>query len=258
MRQFRTIGLALVAGFALSAVVVSAAQAVTAPYFTIGGTRLAAGKTHNFDAKVLAGEEFVLHAPELNTTITCFSLQVVNGVLLGSNAGQPGKDDEGDVFSKCTLAGNGAPNCEVVEPITTNPLTSELVEIDRSKQVLGEEFKPTTGKTFVTLKFEGAECQKKEAQVTGEVAGEARTDGNGFGNIELGQAQEEAASWLVHFPSTPITTVLLVNTKGEKTSFTLAQLAFATVPAQLTGTALALLSNTKGEPERGALWSPLP
>jgi hypothetical protein len=257
MTRFRTIGLTLVTAFALSAVVASTAQAVTAPYFTIAGTRLVAGRTHNFDARVLPGEELVLHVPESETTITCFSLQVEKGVLLGSNAGQPGKDDEVDVFSRCTLAGNGN-NCKVLEPITTNPLTSEQVEIDRSQEVLGEEFKATTGKVLATIKFEGAECKVPEANVMGEVAGENRFDSEGFGTIELGTARQEATSWLIYFPGTPITSVLLVNTKGEKTSVTLEPLKFAGIPAQLTGAVLTLLTNTKGEPERTTLWSPLP
>jgi hypothetical protein len=258
MKRFRTIGLALLAVFALSAVAASAAQAVTAPFFTIGGTRLVAGKTHNFDSRALpGGEGFTLSTPTLGIKITCTSLNVLKGVLLGSNAGLPGKDDEIAQFTGCTVTGAGT-GCTVKEPIETNPLTSELVEIDGTKEPLGEEFKPTTGTTFTAVHFVGAECAVAEGVVEGEVAAQNLTDSSTPEAIELGQAAKEATSWLVRFPSTPITEVLLVNTKGEKETRKLTTLKTFGEPSTLEGTTLTLLANTKFEPERTAKWSPLP
>ena len=261
MKRFRTIGLALLAVFALSAVVASAAQAVTAPYFTIGGTRLVAGKTHNFDARAFGTAGFTLSTPAAGLSITCTSVQIKEGVLLGSNAGLPGKDDEIAVFRSCKQTGNGTePGCKVKETIETNPLTSELVEIDATKQTLGEEFKPKTGTVFVPLKFEGgAACTvAEEANVEGEVAAQLLTDSSSEGAIELGQTPTQATSWLVKFPTPAIAAVLLVNSKGEKEAETLKELTVEALPSTLVGTTLTLLASTKFVPEPTALWSPLP
>jgi hypothetical protein len=262
MKRLKTIGLALLAVFALSAVAASAAQAVTAPFFTIGGTRLVAGKTHNFDSRALpGGAGFTLSTPAAGLKITCTSLQVKEGVLLGSNAGQPGKDDEIAIFTSCKQTGNGTePGCKVKEPIETKPLASELVEIDATKQTLGEEFKPKTGTEFVEVKFEGgAECSVGvAANVDGEVAAQVLTDNGKEEALELGQTATQATSWLVKFPSTPITEVLLVNSKGEKETRTLEALSVLNLPSSLSGTTLTLLASTKFVPEPTALWSPLP
>lgn len=255
MRRLRTIGLALVVVFALSAMVASAAQAVTAPFFTVGGTRLVAGKTHNIDAR--AAGSFVLTTPALGVTITCTSLNVLKGVLLGSNAGQPGKDNEINVFSGCTVTGAGA-NCKVVQPIETKPLVSELVEIDGTKEALGEEFKPASGTEFVGLKFEGSECLIKETPVTGQVVAQIVTDNTAEEAIELGQTAKQATSWKLKFPEPAITKILLINTKGESQTVTVETFEALGFASTLTGTALTLLANTKFEPERTATWSPLP
>jgi len=254
MKRFRAIGLALVTVFALSAIVASAAQAVTAPFFTVGGTRLVAGKTHNIDARAFPGSRFTLATPALGVSITCTSFNTEKGVLLGSNPGEPGKDNQFSVFSGCTVTGNGEP-CSVVEPITTNALTSELVESQNGKQLL-EEFKPTTGTTFVVIRFTGTGCTVPESIVSGAVAAEVLTD-PAEGKIELGQTPTEGTSFLVKFPATTITEVLLINSSGTKETGKVKLEAF-TEPSTLTGTALVLLASTKFEPERSAKWSALP
>ena len=257
MKRFRTTGLALLAVFALSAVVASVAQAETAPFFTVGGTRLVAGKTHNFDARIASGSSFVLTVVGTGVSVTCTSFSVEKGVLLGSNAGQPGKDDEIATFSSCTVAGNGA-TCTVNEPIKTNQLTSELVENESNRNQLLEEFKPTAGAAFVSLTFAGT-CTVVSGTVSaeGSAAAEVLLDNAGQGKIELGQKPEEATSWLVKFPTTPITSVLLVNTKGERET-TGVGLTLGGLESTLGGTVLTLLANTKFEPEPTAKWSPLP
>jgi hypothetical protein len=242
-----------VAALALCAIMAPAARAVTAPYFSIGGSRLVAGKTHNIYAKAYL--PVTLYVRVFLATVECPGLRLRNGVLLGSNAGQPGTASEVAVLSQCDVAGLG-PGCVVDSPIETAPLTSELVEIDRSgKEVLGEELKPAVGSKFASVKFEG-ECAASEFLVTGEVAGEYLTDEE-LEPIELGKAPKEAASWLVNFPSTVISSVLLVNTKGEKETVFLKEIEASGFQARLGGYVLTLLANTKFEPEH-ALWSPLP
>lgn len=251
MKRLGVIGLALLATFALSVVAASTAQAVTAPFWSIGGTRLVAGKTHNFDAK--AFRTFELIDPFSGAVIKCAAWRTERGVLLGSNPGQPGKDDEIAVFSNCTVTGNGG-KCSVVEPIRTTPLTSELVENTAGKQLL-EEFKPTSGATVATIGFEG-ECTVPTTEVLGSVAAEVLTDNAAEEKIELGQTAKEATSWLIKFPAAPIAEALLVNTKGEHETVKFGLTAFGNLSI-LAGTALTLLANTKFEPER-ANWSPLP
>jgi hypothetical protein len=249
MRRFSLMAIAGLALFAFGAT--SSAQAVTAPFWSIGGTRLAAGKTHNFDARADPG--FILEIPEVGIKIGCSVLQTENGVLLGSAPGQPGKDNEVAVFSSCTTSGNGE-LCKVNEPIRTAPITSELVEVVKGAQLL-EEFTPTTGTRLATLTFKGEKCLDTEAIVTGSVAAEVLSEAGE--KIELGQAAKEATSWVLKFPETPISEVLLINTKGEDTVAKLKLIAFGDA-AILQGISLTLLVNTKFEPEPATLWSPLP
>jgi len=270
MKQFRLIGAALLAVFALGAAIASAAQAETAPSFTVGGTRLIAGKTHNIDIK--ATKPFVLTNPATGLEVKCTGVSTEKGVLLGSNPGNPGRDNEILVFSGCKLEkGNGAPECHLAASaggaetttITTNPIVSEQVEnvvsSTKGNQLL-EEFlpAPTANGVFVTLFFGPAvpPCTVLEAPVEGSVAGEALLDNAGAGKIELGQAPQERTSWLSNFPATPITQVWLISSGVGKIQ-KVGQTAFSLESIQ-AGQALILLANTKFEPERGGLWSPLP
>jgi hypothetical protein len=260
MKRFKLIGVALLVVFALSAVLASASQAETAPYFTIGGTRLVAGKTHNFDTK--AFKAFKLSGGGL--TVECKGQSTEHGVLLGSNAESPGKDNEIAVFSGCKLlAGNGeAEGCKLAsETITTEPLKSEQVEnVENSKggkKLYEELFPAIPANGFVTLHFlpEVPPCEVLEATVSGQVVGESLLDTN-EGSVELGQVPQERTSWLVKFPEVSIKEVWLISNgvgKIQKTK----QLVFGAESVQ-TGTSLILLANTKFEPEPAAKWSPLP
>jgi hypothetical protein len=260
MKRFRVIGVAFVAVLALGALVASSAQATSpAPYWTINGTRLVAGKTHNIASRITA--PFVLTTPEQGSKIECSGLEAKNAVLLGSNEGTPGRDNEITKFSGClNLEGNGGSECEISEggTITTNPLISEQVEsvsgTGGGKQLL-EEFFPASGANFVTLHFKGAACTLKETSVSGQVVAEVLLDNAGRGKIELGQTPEQATSWILKFPATPIKEVWLIA-NGEGKIVKTKQVTFGD-PSTQTGEALVLLANTKLEPEY-ALWSPLP
>jgi hypothetical protein len=265
MKRFRLIGVALLAVFALGAVVASGAQAETAPSFTIQGARLAAGRTHNFDARATAN--FILTGAGGATTITCTKLGTVGGVLLGSNAGTQGSANQVTVFSGCTLVGNGtachlAPtegSAETTEVITTNPIKSELVEnvvgTHGGKKLL-EVFSPAS-KTlgFVKLNF-GGTCTVKSGIVAGSTVAEVVLDAAGEGSVELGQPPVERTSWKIKFPAAPIKEVWLVSNGVGKIVET-GQTLFNEESIQ-TGTALVLLASTKYEPEPNTLWSPLP
>jgi hypothetical protein len=265
VKRFRFIGVALLALFALG-VVASAAQAEEAPSFTVGGTRLVANKTHNIDARAVKPFELTNASGD---NVSCQKLGTEEAVLLGSNPGSPGKDNEVVVFSECELvSGNGAPKCKlassengaVTTVVKTEPLKSEQVESvvsgTKGNQLL-EEFFPAKGGVFVTLFFTG-ECQAAAEKVSGQVVGESLLDnGTETGKVELGQAPQERTSWLVKFPKPAIASVWLINGSGvgkvSKTELT----AFGEVSTQV-GTSLVLLASTKFVPEPNALWSPLP
>jgi hypothetical protein len=237
-----------------------AAQAQTAPYFTIGGTRLVAGKTHNIQARAVKAVE--LTDATLGVKIKCAGLSVEKGVLLGSNSGEPGTGGGILVFTGCVLEeGNGAPECEFEsDTIRTEPLKSELVEnveAGHGGKILLTETFPLTGKRFATLRFKGPGCDATEAVEEGQVVSEVLKDTSSESEkIELGQTPTQVTSLLGKFPSVPITEVWLISNgsgKIQKTGFTLSG-----DPAVLSGTALATLANTKFESEPNALWSALP
>jgi hypothetical protein len=265
MKRFRLIGVALLAVFALGAVVASGAQAEPAPFFSIGGAKLAAGRTHNIDAR--ATEEFVLKSASGSDIIKCAGLGTVGGVLLGSAEGTQGSANQVTVFSGCHLTGNGAAchlaptegGAETTEQITTEPIKSELVEnvegTHGGKQLLEAFFPVSKAKGFVKLNF-GGECTLKSTIVGGSTVAEVVLDNAGEGKIELGQPAQERTSWKLKFPSTAITKVWLVS-GGVGKEVETGQTAFNETSVQ-TGTALTLLASTKFEPERTALWSPLP
>jgi hypothetical protein len=266
MKRFRMIGVAVLAVTALGAAVASGAQAESAPFFSIGGVRLAAGKTHNIAAHGIKPFELVTPANGIN--ITCSKLTVEKEVLLGSEPGTQGKNDQVSKFEDCALReGNGqASGCHLAETeggeatsttITTNPLHGELVEnVEASKagKKLEELFTPATGTIFVKIFFGGTGCTFKAAQVTGSTAVEIVTD-PGEANIELPGPTPESTSFIARFPRTPITSVWLVSGGVGKVVKVGGELF--TNPFELFGTALVLLANSKFEVEN-TKWSPLP
>jgi hypothetical protein len=258
MSRFRLMGVMLLAVFALGAVVASAAQAEEAPFWTIGGSRLKAGKTHNITAKTFKeAEPFVLSAGGVE--VSCTTTKLKPGVLLGSEPGEPGLNDEVVEFSGCKVTGNGEKCKEVESPIVTNVVKSELV-LDTTKKKLLTEFLPNTGAAFVKLKFEkvGANegCTFGTTTVEGSVAGEDLTD-PGEAAVEVGQEAKEAHSWLTRFPKTQIKEVWLI--KGGVGATAKVGLKAFGLAASLVGTALVLLANSKFETEEsGPEWSPLP
>jgi len=269
MKRFRLIGVALLAVFALWVVAASAAQAETAPSFTISGTRLISGKTHNFDARKFGATPFELKTPELGVRISCTGLSTEQGVLLGSNPGNPGKDNEIAVFSGCKLAeGNGSPNCELAgashgigtETLPTNALKSDQVENIEGgavgKKLYEEFFAAEAAAGFITLNFTGTGCTLFQVKVSGQAVAEARLDNVSEGSVELGQTPQERTSWLIKFPTTAITEVWLISGGvGVKRT---TELLTAGLPSTLSGTSLLLLVSTKGVPEPNTLWSLLP
>ena len=258
--------IALLGVFAFSAVAAAAAQAEEAPFWSIGGARLAEGKTHYITAKVynVTGDpEGFTFAESTGQVVHCPFIRLKEGVLLGSKEGNPGTNDEvieffGEAGKECTVTGNGSP-CKPREPIVTNSVKSELVESEKSTTAaLLVEFFTTSG-PFGKLEFEGTGCIEKETLVSGKVAGEVRADPNNGtlgAVVKLPNEKKEAKSWLLNFPTTTIKHVWLIKGGlGEETKIELT--SFGGEASALTGTALILLANAKKETEE-TLWSPLP
>jgi hypothetical protein len=252
---------ALLAAFAFGAVAAAPAQAEEAPFWTVPKTegsketkRLAAGETRYVTAK--SYKTTTLEGSGVTTTCPTVTLQ--EGVLLGSNAGEPGTSVEVIEFSGgCTQTGNGT-SCKVTEPIVTKPVRSELVESEKgAKGSLLTEFFPNKGAAFTTLKYTGT-CVIKELTVEGSVAAEVYTDPNNgsLGElVKLPNTGKLGTSWLFNFPATPIKKVWLIKSgTGKEASV---ELLANTEPAVFKGTALVLLANKKCESVEED-WSPSP
>jgi hypothetical protein len=268
MRFMRTglVGVVVLVLFVSGVVVVSVAGAEVAPSFTIGGTRLVAGRTHNGDARAI--KPFILTNALGTIHIECSALGGEEGVVLGSNPESPGKGNGIAVFSGCVnAAGSNGEEChlsnveegaEAVTTLRTEPLRGEEVENvvsgTKGNQLLGEIF-PAKGSVFITLLF-GGRCTVFAAKVSGQVVGEVVLDNSSEGKVELGQAPQERTSWLLRFPNPSITQVWLIS-EGVGKIVKTEQTTFGEKSIQL-GTALGLLASTKFVPEPNALWSPLP
>jgi hypothetical protein len=263
---------ALFGALALGAFTAAAAQAVEAPRWSIGGTILAEGKTHFITAKAYST---TLELTSGGIIISCTGLNLKAGSLLGSSAGNAGKNNEAIEFTGCTVTGAGFSKCSILSPtagvILTTPLRSELVETEKAepankKGSLLKLFEPEVAPTFARLKFSpetGGTCLLKETAVTGSVAGQVLTDPNTpptLGTlVTLEGGATEATSWLLNFPATLIKKVTRIN--GGVASEKTVGLSFFGEAAAIEGTILLLLAkrNAKGELETEATnWSPLP
>jgi hypothetical protein len=258
---------------ALGALTAAAAQAVEAPRWSIGGTDLAEGQTHFLTATRYSAN---LTLKTANVTIECTAFKLKEGSLLGSSAGNAGKNNEVIEFSTCTVSGTSGgrkiEKCKVVEPIVTKPLLSELVESEgaepaNKKGSLLVLFTPFTGSTFATLKFTtetGGFCPP-ETKVEGKVAAQVFTDPNKpptLGTlVTLESGATEATSWLLNFPATQPSNVVRVVAGVAKTEANPGLTAFSE-PASEQGIALILLAkreaNGELKSEETAKWSPLP
>jgi hypothetical protein len=260
---------ALFGVLALGALTAAAAQAVEAPRWSIAGTDLPEGKTHFITAKTYTGS-FTLKGA--GNTITCKAISLEEGVLLGSAAGNAGKNNEIVEFTECSVEGPGVTKCKI-GPILTNPLISELVETEKAepektKGSLLVLFEPAPGSNgFATLKFTAEKEGKCPAEtiVTGSVAAQVLTDPEKpptLGTlVTLEGGATEANSWLLNFPATAIRKVTRIS--GGKSSEKAVELFSFSEESVEAGVALILLGerNAKGELVTEASpkkWSPLP
>jgi hypothetical protein len=269
--RMRLILIALFSVLALGPLTAAAAQAVEAPRWSIGGTDLAEGKTHFITAKAYSAS---LKLRTGNVTVSCTTLKLKEGSLLGSSAGSPGKNNEVIVFEGCTVSGTAGGKtigkCKVNEPIQTAAIASELVESEGAKPAEKEGsllmlFTPVTGTSFATLKFTtetGGNCPP-ETKITGKVAGQVFTDPNTpptLGTlVTLEHGVTEKNSWLINFPATQPKKVIKINEGTVKEEANPGLTAFSEEATE-EGTALILLAKREANGElvsEETGWSPL-
>jgi hypothetical protein len=255
MQRYRTLAAALTVIAAIAAIAAATAQATSAPYWFINGTRLAAGKTHFISLKPVSAK-LNLTTPALGIEISCTGSSLKEGVLLGSNENNPGTNNEVLVWTGCKLEkGNGFPECKLTsETLTTNSLRSELVEKAAAPKILLAEFFPVK-QPFITLHFEG-KCEFSEASLEGSFAAEVTTDNTAEETVELGQAAKQATSWRLRFPNVENLKIILI--KEGVASEVKTELTFEAAPTILTGVALISLAKKNGSEPEEVNWSPLP
>jgi hypothetical protein len=232
---------ALLTMIALSAARTAAAQAEEAPYWTIEGTRLAAGKTAEVTAKALTSK--VLTAG--TTEIACTRGELAKGsVLVGSNAGEPGKSEGIVKLSGCRVTGNGEP-CEIASPgkeeVATAPLVGELGYATNKKSLVGVA-SPKKGKIFATIKFTGSGCKETETEIRGSIAGGILTDGEVL--LELPNAVAQATSFIGKSLDQTKSNVWLIK-GGVGSEVETEELNAFGHEAKLSGTDLASLASGK-------------
>jgi hypothetical protein len=256
MTRIKTIGVALLAVLAFSTVAATAAQAEEAPYWSIEGTRLAAGKTAEITAKFYGTGAQTLTAGA--DTITCTSLKLAKGsVLLGSEPGEPGKSNEILEYSGCTVTGNGT-KCGVTnKEVKTEQLTNELAYAENKKSLV-VEFTPRAGHRLAEPKFTaeaGGTCTLASTKVTGLVVAGVFTDPEANGGsgepvlLELGTTVVPSTSFVLKTIAKNKVKIWLI-TGGAGTSFEPEELNAFGGEAILNNAALILLAS-------GLKWSPL-
>ncbi len=239
MRSMKSIGVALLAVFALSAVVAVAAQGTEGPYWKVGGARLAAGQTTGVLSE--AKKAFTLFNPVAKVKIECKALKLGAGSTLnGSSGANAGTSKEVIEYSECKGGGKeeSLTECEPVgNKITTEPVTNTLgySKDEKLTSLVLVLFKPVTGGTFVTINFTGKNCFASSTAVTGTVIGEPQVNGQ---PIEVDHEPAPTAHGVLVF--TPAKRTILVETGGKLTTTTSGLTAFGTA-STLEGEALVFL-----------------
>jgi hypothetical protein len=252
VRHIDSIGAVLLALLTLGAIAATTAQAEEAPYWSIEGTRLAAGKTAEVTAKAVGNKTLTAGV----VTITCTGGSLKPGaVIIGSNAGEPGKTEGVIELSGCTQTGNGSP-CEVPSgKITTEPLTGELAYAENKKSLVGVAV-PKKGKRLVALHFTGSGCLVPEAAIDGWVVGGIFTDVAGQAGVllELPNSVAQAKSFIGKSTGTSKSNIWLIKA-GTGSAVTTEELTYNGTEATLSGESLGLLSTNGVSNEK--LWCPL-
>jgi hypothetical protein len=244
MRRLSLIGMAVLGMFAFGGVVavVSRAEGTEgAPYWSIEGTRVAAGKTFEITAKSESAQQMLSAATD---TVECATLKLKPGaVLLGSNGNEPGRGAGTIQYGKCKVTGNGTGCLVENESAETEPLMIELAYAENKKSLI-IEWDPVKGRILATLHFKaeaGGSCTVATTKVTGLVVAKVLTDAPNPVLLELPNHVTQTAGWIAESPSTPIRHIWLI-TAGTGTLFETEELNAFGVTSVYTGAGLVSLT----------------
>jgi len=179
MRRIKPFGLALVAVFALSAFVATAAQAASGPYWSNSAKRLGAGETSTLTAT--SKGVFTLRGTSNGVTIECKALKLNEGVAIGSQLGYSGTSREVIEYKECTVTGNGTTCALTGKQITTSTLKNTLgyTSAARTGPILVLFSPVAANEVFAVIEFaNNANCTVVgPLKVLGMVIGEAYVAG---------------------------------------------------------------------------------
>jgi hypothetical protein len=255
MRCFRVFGVVGLVVLVFGVVGVAVAVAEEAPYWSIEGTRLAAGKTAEITGKAFGGGTQALTAGTV--TVTCTGGKVSKGtVLVGSEPGEPGRGEGRIELSGCTITGNGT-KCTVTNgEIKTEPLTGELAYAENKKSLV-VEFTPRTGHVLAEPKFTaetGGTCTHGSTKITGLVVAGVFTDPEANSEtgepvlLELGTTVKPSTSFVLKTIAKNKVKIWLIK-GGSGVSFETEELdAFGGEAILQAAVLVSLASGLKGSP----------
>jgi hypothetical protein len=245
MGRVRFVGVVVLLVVVCGGVGASVAVAEEAPYWSIEGTRLAAGKTAEITFKATTNQEF----EAAGIKVTCEAVAVEKGaVLLGSEPGEPGKNNETFRYTLCSVTGNGSPCAVENGELVSRPLTSELGYASNKKSLV-VEFTPASGKKLAVWKFVGSGCKETETGLEGQLVAGVFTDAATPVLLELPNAVASAPSFLLKFVAAPKSKIFLIK-GGTGTEVETAEIKAFGHEAIALGTLLVALVSGKS-------WSPL-
>jgi hypothetical protein len=253
--KIRILGPALLAVFALSAIVATAAQASEGPFYNVNGIRLGAGGKEEIAAKVQT--EYKLETITPFVTITCTAQKLAKGsVIIGSAKGSAGTSTETIEFEGCALKGNNAHGvegeCRLAAAdkgvIQTEPVKNTLdypKKAPAKGDVLLVLFQPEKGSVLVKPKVEDVppgECAiKPTLTVEGSVAAEAWDN-----NQKAIKLEEEPAEEKVGYVNFPVKGTEACAESAKVVTCIKPKLIVQTKTARLTGTSeIQLVSKLK-------------
>jgi hypothetical protein len=220
--RLTTLKLAAFAAFAFGAMSVASAQA-EGPFFSHCGkkegttcveyVRLKKGQTMTPTSE--ATKTFVLEAKKLGVTLECTKLKLEKALLNGSEVGTAGTSTQTDVFSGCTVEGNGEKCAVEGGTMSTVPLIVTLAKEDKVA-TKGEKFllslAPKESNVFMTVKFKaepGGKCTITSGNI--ELAANAKLGVTGTADniaqeqVKFEETETLGESSLITFPKTLLT-----------------------------------------------------
>ena len=154
-RRRRYVIVTLLSGLAVGGLTATAAEAEEAPFWNVEGISIVSGETHYIAAKTYNTKGhtgFTLTAA--GKKISCSTIKLKEGAILGSSAGNPGTNSEViELSGGCVVEGNGT-GCKVKEPIVSTNMGSELVGSEKGEKGFAlMEFYSAKGTSLATIKI---------------------------------------------------------------------------------------------------------